>query len=149
MNEKKSRLMEIVGEEGIMENPELGTSFSLDQNLIEPLEPSFTVKPKNVDEVQQIVLWANKTQTPLVPISSGEPHFRGDTYPTAPEAVVVDLSGMKRILKINRRNRLALIEPGVTHAELQPALKAEGLRLVSPLMPRKNKSVIKAPTSAV
>ncbi|MGD8455185.1 MAG: FAD-binding oxidoreductase [Anaerolineales bacterium] len=142
MNEKKSSLMEIVGEDGVLENPELGTSFSLDQNLIEPLKPGFSVKPKNVDEVQQIVLWANRTQTPLVPVSSGEPHFRGDTDASAPEAVQVDLSGMKRILKINRRNRLVLIEPGVTHAELQPALKAEGMRLVAPLLPRKKKSVI-------
>jgi FAD/FMN-containing dehydrogenase len=142
MNEKKSRLMEIVGEDGVLENPELGTSYSLDHNLMKPLKPHFEVKPKNVEEVQRIVLWANQTKTPLVPVSSSEPHFRGDTLPTAPEAVLVDLSRMKRILKINRRNRLALIEPGVTHAELQPALKAEGLRLVAPLLPRKNKSVI-------
>ena len=32
------------------------------------------------------------------PLSSGEPHFRGDILPTAPEAVIVDLSGMKRVL---------------------------------------------------
>ncbi len=49
---------------------------------------------------------------------------------------------MKKILKIDRRNRLALIEPGVTYAELQPALQENGLRVVAPLLPRKNKSVI-------
>ena len=125
MNEKKSRLMDIVGEDGVSENPELGISFSLDHNLKEPLKPSFTVKPKNVKEVQQIVLWANKTQTSLVPISSGEPHFRGDTDPTAPEAVVVDLSGMKRILKINRRNRLALRPKSIRELDqLQAILNA-------------------------
>ena len=142
MNRKISSLLEIVGKDGVLENPKLGTFFSLDHNLIEPLKPCFAVKPKNVDEVQQVVLWANKTQTPLVPISSGEPHFRGDTYPTAPESVMVDLSGMKRILKIDRRNRLALIEPGVTYTELQPALEDEGLRIAAPLLPRENKSVI-------
>jgi FAD/FMN-containing dehydrogenase len=45
-------------------------------------------------------------------------------------------------LKIDRRNRLALIEPGVTYAELQPALQAEGLRMIAPLLPRRNKSVV-------
>ncbi len=55
---------------------------------------------------------------------------------------MVDLSGMKRILKIDRRNRLALLEPGVTYAELQPALQAEGLRMIAPLLPRTNKSVV-------
>jgi FAD/FMN-containing dehydrogenase len=102
------------------------------------------VKPKNVDEMQKIVLWANQTQTPLVPMSSGEPHFRGDTLPTVSESVIVDLNGMKRILKIDRRNRLALIEPGVTYTELQPELQKEGLRIITPLLPRTNKSVIAA-----
>jgi FAD/FMN-containing dehydrogenase len=100
------------------------------------------IKPKNVDEVQRTVLWANDTQTPLVPVSSGGPHFRGGTYPAVPEAVMVDLSGMKRILKIDRRNKLALIEPGVTYAELQPALQAEGLCMIAPLLPRRHKSVV-------
>ena len=123
MDEKKQRLKEIVGTASVFDNPEIGESFSLAHQLIPPLPPHFMVKPRNVDEVQKIVLWANETQTPLVPVSSGGPHFRGDTLPTAPEAVIVDLSGMKRILKIDRRNRLALIEPGVTYPQLLPDLR--------------------------
>ena len=42
----------------------------------------------------------------------GEPHFRADTLPGAPESIVVDLRGMNRICKVNRRNRLALM-PGL------------------------------------
>ena len=142
MDEKKARLMEIVGEAGVLDHPEVGESFSLDHDLIPPMKPRYMVKPRNVDEVQEIVLWANQTLTPLVPMSSGGPHFRGDTVPTAPESVIVDLSGMDRILKIDRRNRLALIEPGVTYTQLQPELRREGLRMVMPLLPRGNKSVI-------
>ena len=142
MNEKKSSLVEIVGNKRLLNDPDLGSFSSLDHILIEPMKPCVQVKPKTVEEVQQIVLWANETLTPLIPISSGEPHFRGDTYPSIPGSVMVDLSEMKSILKINRRNRLALIEPGVTYTELQPALKKKGLRIVSPLLPRQNKSVI-------
>jgi FAD/FMN-containing dehydrogenase len=142
MNEKKSRLVDIVGRDSVFEDPALGDFFSLDHRLIPPLPPSFLVKPRSVDEVQKIVLWANETLTPLVPVSSGGPHFRGDTLPTASESVIVDLHEMKRILKIDRRNRLALIEPGVTYSQLQPELQKEGLRLIMPLLPRANKSVI-------
>jgi len=142
MDDKKSRLMEIVGDGGILPRPELKSSFSIDHELIKTFPPDFRVAPRHVDEVQKIVIWANETQTPLVPVSSGGPHFRGDTDPSTPESVIVDLSEMKRILKIDRRNRLALVEPGVTFTELQPALQAEGLRIVAPLLPRKNKSVI-------
>jgi FAD/FMN-containing dehydrogenase len=142
MDEKKARLVEIVGKAGVFDNPEIGEPFSLDHNLIPPMKPRFMVKPRNVDEVQKVVLWANQTQTPLVPVSSGGPHFRGDTVPTAPESVLVDLRGMKRILKIDRRNRLALIEPGVTYGQLQLELQKEGLRIGMPLLPRSNKSVV-------
>jgi FAD/FMN-containing dehydrogenase len=127
MNEKKSRLIEIVGNDEVFEDPEFENSLSLDHTLLNPSKPGFQVRPKNVEEVQKIVLWANETRNPLVPISSSGPHFRGDTTPTTPEAVMVDLSRMNRILKIDRRNRLALIEPGVTFAELQPALQNEGV----------------------
>jgi FAD/FMN-containing dehydrogenase len=142
MDEKKKRLQEIVGEAGILDRPDIGERRSLDHDLAPSIPPRFLVKPRNVDEVQEIVQWANETHTPLVPMSSGEPHFRGGTLPTAPEAVIVDLSGMNRILWIDRRNRLALVEPGVTYAQLQPALEKEGLRIVMPLLPRSNKSVI-------
>jgi FAD/FMN-containing dehydrogenase len=142
MDQKKARLVEIVGTAGVVDSPGLGESFSLDRDLIPPEPPSFLVKPSNVEQVQRIVLWANETGTPLVPLSSGPPHLRGGTLPTAPGAVIVDLSGMKRILKINRRNRLAVIEPGVTYSELQPKLQREGLRIITPLLPRSTKSVI-------
>jgi FAD/FMN-containing dehydrogenase len=142
MDAKKARLIEIVGPNGVLDNPGLGKSFSLDRHVLPPLKPSLLVKPRSVDEVQEIVLWANETLTALVPVSSGGPHFRGDTLPTACEAVIVDLREMKRILKIDRRNRLALIEPGVTYSQLQPELCKEGLRMIAPLLPRRNKSVV-------
>jgi len=142
MDEKKSKLREITGDGGFQTKPEFKAACSLDHTLIKPFTPFLQVQPKSVDEVQKIVLWANETQTPLVPVSSGGPHFRGDTYPTAPEAVMVDLREMNRILKIDRRNRLALIEPGVTYTELQPVLQEEGLRIIAPLLPRNNKSVL-------
>ena len=64
--------------------------------------------------------------TPLVPVSSGAPHFYGDTVPSVPGAVMVDLSRMDKIIKVDARNRIAVIEPGVTYGQLQPALAKAG-----------------------
>ena len=77
-----------------------------------------------------------------MPVSSGSPHFRGDTVPGTGGVVIVDLSGMKKIIKITRHNRVAMVEPGVTFAELIPAVTREGLRLNMPLLPRQSKSVV-------
>lgn len=56
--------------------------------------------------------------------------------------VVVDLSGMNKILRIDRRNRVAMIEPGVTFAHLKPEVEKHGMRLMLPLAPRGTKSIV-------
>ena len=142
MGEIKEDLIKIVGAENVIDTPEILETYSRDQSFVCPMKPWFVVKPKNVDEVQDIVKWANQTGTPLVPVSSGSPRFHGDTVPSMPGAVIVDLSRMKKIIRIDRRNRMALIEPGVTYSQLQPELAKEGLRLSPTLLPRANKSVI-------
>jgi len=142
MNGHREHLMDIVGKAGISEEPTLGESYSLDRDLIPAINSRFRVHPRDVADVEKIVLWANETSTPLVPISSGEPHLRGAAAPSALASILVDLSRLKRILKIDPRNRLALIEPGVTFGELQSELAKSGLRMVTPLAPKQNKSVI-------
>jgi FAD/FMN-containing dehydrogenase len=100
------------------------------------------VKLKDTEQVKGIVKWANETLTPLVPVSSGLPHFRGDSVPSTGRAIIVDLSGMKRIVRVDSRNRVVMVEPGVTFGELQPVLEKARLRLNMPLLPRTSKSVI-------
>ena len=138
---EKEELAAIVGGENVSDTPEALEAYSRDESFVRRMKPQFVARPENVDEVQEIVKWANSTGTPLIPVSSGPPHFRGDTVPSL-GGVVVDLSRMKRIIRINRRNRVAMVEPGVTFAELQIELKKEGMRLPMPLSPRRSKSVI-------
>jgi hypothetical protein len=142
MNDRKAELGALLGKENVMDDPDTLESYSRDQSFSRVMKPSFVLKLQQAEHVQEVVKWANRTATALVPVSSGPPHFHGDTVPGVPGAVVVDLSGMKKIININRRNRIALVEPGVTYGELQPALAKEGMRVSVPLLPRANKSVI-------
>ena len=86
--------------------------YSRDMSLVEALRPECIVKPITASEINKLVDFANTTLTPLVPVSSGAPHFRGDTVPGVGGAIVVDLSAMKRILRVDRQNRVAMVEPG-------------------------------------
>jgi len=138
----KETLAGIVSSDCIFNNPDALDNYSTDLSFAKPVKPSFIVKPKSIDDVQGIVRWANQTQTPLVPVSSSPPHFHGDTIPSVPGAVIVDMSKLKRIFKIDRRNRIAMFEAGVTYPELQQELSREGMRLTTPLLPRSNKSVV-------
>ena len=142
MAEKKDGLMKIVGAENVIDDPATLDAYSRDHSFIPPRKPLMVVKPRNADEVQGIVKWANHTRTPLVPVSSGPPHFRGDSVPASDGAVIADLSGMNRIIMMDRRNRVAIVEPGVTFSQLQPELAKQGMRLSMPLLPRTSKSVL-------
>jgi FAD/FMN-containing dehydrogenase len=137
----ENNLSKIVGSENILVDTDTLKEYSSDMSFVNPIRPRCVIRPKDVEEVQKLVKWANETLTPLVPISSGAPHFRGDTVPGAGGAVIVDLSRMKNIVRIDARNRIALIEPGVTFAEIIPELEKAGLRLNMPLLPRASKSV--------
>ena len=139
---EKEELIRILGKENVFDSKELLDEFSKDESFVNPVRPGCVVKPGNTDAVQELVKWANETGTPLIPVSSGAPHFRGDTVPSIGGAVMVDLSGMKKILKIDPKNRIAIVEPGVTFGELIPELEENGLRLNMPMLPRSSKSVV-------
>ena len=117
-------------------------AYAKDISFVNPVRPAGVVQPKNAEEVQRIIEFANRTRTPLVPVSSGPPHFRGDTVPSVGGAMIVDLSGMNRIVNVQRANRVAMCEPGVTFGELIAEVAKHGLRLNMPLLPRKTKSVV-------
>jgi FAD/FMN-containing dehydrogenase len=106
------------------------------------VKPAGVVRPGSAEEVQEIVKWANETMTPLVPVSSGPPHLRGNTIPCMGGSLIVDLTRMKRIIRIDPKNRVAMVEPGVTFAELQPELEKAELSAYMPLCPRGAKSVV-------
>jgi len=135
-------LVKIVGGRNVLEKPAVLEEYAGDTSFVPKKKPRCVVRPGNADEVAGIVKWANVIGAPLVPVSSGAPHFRGDTVPGVDGAVIVDLSRMKRIMRIDTRNKLAMIEPGVTFGELQKALEKEGLSAYMPLVPRATKSVI-------
>ena len=98
--------------------------------------PRLLIKAEYMEQVQKLVAWANATKTPLVPVSSGAPHFYGDTVPSELGAIILSLRHMNKIIRIDRRNRIAIIEPGVTYEQLQPELAKHGLRVTMPLLPR-------------
>lgn len=135
------RLTEIVGVENVVDNPVVLNGFAKDHSFVKPVKPFCVVYPRSKEDVKDIINFANEYKIPLIPVSSGPPHFRGDTIPRE-GGIIVDLSKMKKILRVDTRNRAVRIEPGVTFRELIPELEKFGLRLNMPLLPRASKSVV-------
>lgn len=104
--------------------------------------PLGILRPRDEAQVESAVRWANRHGVPLVTVSSPDgPRRRGDTALSAP-AVVLDLSGMTRVIHVSARDAIAVIEPGVTFTQLDNALRPHGLRSLKPLLPRRGKSVL-------
>ena len=136
---KKEKLVQIVGPGKVNQDATTLEAYSKDMSFANAVKPRFIVKPQTSQAIQELVKLANETRTPLIPVSSGPPHFRGDTVPGIGGSIIVDLSEMKKVMKVDRAHRVAMVEPGVTFGELIPAIEKAGLRLNMPLLPRRTK----------
>ncbi|MEM9029861.1 MAG: FAD-binding oxidoreductase [Pseudomonadota bacterium] len=84
------------------------------------------IRPRSADELVAAVALAGTMRIPLHPMSRARGWGLGGRQPVA-DAVVLDMSGMSRIVDLDIENCSATIEPGVTFAQLQAALDAKGL----------------------
>ena len=98
-------------------------------NIFSDFQPEKVVTPTCAEEVQEIIIKANKTKTPLVPVSSGT-NLQGTHLPSVKGATAVDLSQMKGI-HFDELNRNAIVEPGVTFADLAAKCTGTDLRALT------------------
>ncbi|MCL2493315.1 MAG: FAD-binding oxidoreductase [Clostridiales bacterium] len=138
----KDSLVAMLGKANVIDDPKVLASYAESHSFDLHFAPWFVVKPKNAEQVEEIVKWANKTKTPLVPVSSTGVKLRGDSVPSVPEAVTVDLSGMKKILNVNRQQRMVVVEPGVTYDQLNAELAKKNMVIPGSLKPKKGQSVV-------
>jgi len=139
----KDRLIEVVSEDNIVDDPNIIEKYSQDLSLVPLKKPLLIVYPNNTNEIQKIIKLANELKISIIPISSPNNYrLHGDTIPKTDKAIVLDLSKMNQILRIDKKNRVIMVEPGVTYGDLLDVAKKNGLRLLKPLYPRKSKSVL-------
>ncbi|MCP4763618.1 MAG: FAD-binding oxidoreductase, partial [archaeon] len=128
----------------IVDDPEILKEFSEDHSFVPSKIPVLVVKPKTRPEVQQVIQLANEEGFHLIPVSSGNPRLHGDTVPVKDNTVILDLRKLNKIHWVERKNRVCVIEPGVTFTQLEKEVEKKGLRLLMPLCPKASKSVIVA-----
>jgi FAD/FMN-containing dehydrogenase len=121
MEEIYEGLTKIVGPEYVSNQPEERFIYSRDPGTMEPYEPDFVVMPNSTEEVREIVLLANRTETPVVPLGGGLV-LSGLTRPLK-GGIVVDMKRMNRILEVNETSRYAIVEAGTSQGMLQAYLK--------------------------
>ena len=136
----KERLSEVVGAENFLDDPVRLQEYASDYSYTRAAAPSCVVKPKDSSEVSEVIKVCNDTMTPVVPCSS-KVHFFGATIPKE-GGLLMDLSRMDRILEIDPENRRVRFEAGVSWDKLTRELKAAGYRVIMPLTPPAERSVL-------
>jgi len=136
----KGELVGIVGSEYVSDDPGALEKYSRDYSFVQPRRPGCVVFPKDTEEIQGIVKYANEHLIPVTPRSS-KVSFYGAGIP-GQGGIVLDMTRMNRILEIDGADKKVKVEPGVTWAQLQEELAEHGLMVCSPLLPHPLKSVL-------
>lgn len=87
--------------------------------------PDAVISPSNSDEVSKILRLANTESFYVTPRGAGT-GLSGGSIPVS-GGVVLSLERMRRILSIDKKNLIAVVEPGVVNFDLQTELGKAGL----------------------
>ena len=136
----KEKLSEVVGGENCSDDKEQLKEYSTDCSYTPAGMPNYIVKPANSEEVSAVVKLCNEYNVPVVPVSS-KVHFYGATIPKE-GGVILDMSRMNKIFEIDPDNRRVRFEAGVTWKQLTETLEKEGYRVIMPLAPPAERSVL-------
>ena len=142
MEKTKKRLTAIFGAANVIDDAAELAKYAESEGFVSGYAPQYIVKPERAEQVQEFIKWANETKTTVVTVSSGGRHRKGGSVPYVPQAIILDLSGMKKIFSADETFRIAAFEPGVTYGELAPVLAEKGMMIDTCLAPRAEKSVL-------
>lgn len=118
-------LRNIVGDDGLLADPGELVVYECDAYTLEKMQPHAVVLPKSTEEVAAVVKLCAAHNQPIIPRGAGT-SLSGAVLPVT-GGVMIGLSRMNRILKIDYRNRRALVEAGCVNAHVTNAVKNRGL----------------------
>lgn len=113
-----------VGDGNVLTDPADRLPYGYDNSRRVAL-PDAVVFARNGAQVREVVRLCHRYRLPLIARGRGT-NTTGAAVPLA-GGVVLSLERMNRILAVRPGDRLAIVEPGVTNAELQTALAGHGL----------------------
>src|SRR2546421_795292 len=121
-----ARLAEIVGAEHVLTGAAVSEDYAHDEALTaEPVLPAYVVRPADADQVAGILMAANETGTPVTARGTGS-GLSGAAIPRA-DGILVSFERMNKIIEIDTENHVAVVQPGVTLADLEERTAEHGL----------------------
>ena len=116
------KLREIVGER-VSASPAERLCYSTDASQVKGI-PDCVVRPISTEEVSKVVRLSADLGAPVTARGAGT-GLAGGSVPVR-GGIVLDMSGMNRILEMDLENLQVVVEPGVVQARLNERLKPHG-----------------------
>jgi len=117
-------ITKIVGKKNVLTSLEDRKCYSYDART-DGVAPDMVVFPSSADEVSKILILANRYLFPVIPRGQGT-GLTGGSVPVKGGVVLV-FTRMNRILEIDTKNLIAVVEPGVITYIFQEELAKYGL----------------------
>ena len=117
-------LEQALGPSKVLTGEEACAAFAHDESEAEGLAPDAVVLAETADDILAALRVAREAEVPLTPRAAGTGRT-GGAVPVA-GGIVLSTFGMKSIKEIDRRDGVAVVEPGVVLADLHAAVEAEG-----------------------
>ncbi|MFB0561001.1 MAG: FAD-binding oxidoreductase [Candidatus Lokiarchaeia archaeon] len=116
-------LAAIVGEDDVTIDPVELLAYASDASFLRAI-PGAVVRPENKEEVAEILKFADENRIPITPRGAGT-SYAGQSL-AYNDAILIDFVKMDKILEINLKDRVVVVEPGVIYGELNKELKKYG-----------------------
>ena len=116
-------LRQIVSDRYVLVEKEDVIVYEQDASILQVM-PEVVVLPGDVGQVSAVVRAARSANVPIVPRGSGT-GLAGGAVP-AEGGIVLCLARMNRILEIDLKNRVAVLEPGVINIDVTKAVTKQG-----------------------
>jgi len=115
----------IVGSENIYSDKAHLIAYSYDATR-EHFEPDAVVFPRDEEDVAAVLKYCNEKKIVIVPRGAGS-GFTGGALPSSGGIVLAMERHMNKILEIDMKNMVAVVQPGVVNMDLQRAVEEVGL----------------------
>jgi len=115
----------IVGKENAHNDKAHLIAYSYDATKTR-FEPDAVVFPRDEEDVSQILKYCNKNRIIVVPRGAGS-GFTGGALPSKGGIILAMEKHMNKILEIDLKNMVAIVQPGVINMDLQKAVEKVGL----------------------
>jgi len=131
----KDALIHKLGKEKVKDDEETLRRFARDITENPEAKPDLVVFAEFAEDVRNVLVEANRLKVPVVPVMANT-NLGGLAIPVK-GGIVLDLSGMNRILEVNEEDQYAVIEPGVRWQDISEYLSKNhpGMRFAYPLSP--------------